>query len=201
MWPCNEELHHREVMGKLGEGRQMWAAQPVTALGSLGFGCITSCTAFMQTCVIVLLARICSEMGEGKSWGVRISVVMYEAAHSVTSEVSLTTGWGGKSAHVNPTNLLLPAVLVAKMTNQPLCRRETSKTQCRVEIQSCWDRRRSQAPLSPFLWVGGCSTRVWGMVWAAGCLPEHPSGLATAWFIQRGRLAPWKSLQMGLLFF
>lgn len=138
--------------------------------------------------------------GESESWGMKLSVQVW--SRTLNNQRDLTTSWCCKSAHVNHTNLLLPAVLVAKMTNQPLCERETRETQYRMEICCCWDCRRSQAPhLS--LPVGGrvLYMCVWGMVWATGWLSEHRNGLGTAWFTLQGSLAPWKNLQIGLLFF
>lgn len=98
----------------------------------------------MQMCVIDLSTRICRVMGGRESWGTRLSVQVRSSA--LNNQRGLTTNWCCKSAHVNHTNLLLPAVLVAKMTNQPLCEWETSETQCRMEIWCCWYSRCSQAP-------------------------------------------------------
>lgn len=191
-------------MGKLGEGRQMQVAQPVTALGNLVFVCITSYIA-----LYFCHADVCNWSfntspqwdGESESWGVKLSVVQVWSS-TPNNQRGLTTSWCCKSAHVNHTNLLLPAVLVAKMTNQPLCERETRETQCRMEIWCCWDCRRSQAPhLSLPVGRRVLYTCVGGMVWATGWLSEQPSGLRTVWFVLQGSLVPWKSLQIGLLLF
>lgn len=123
--------------------------------------------------------------GGSESWGVKLYVVQVWSS-TLSKPRGLTTNWCCKSAHVNHTNLLLPAVLVAKMTNQPLCERETRKTQCRMEIWCCWDCRRLQAPhLS--VPAGGMVLYAWGGKWSepqVGFL-RHPGGLETAFYTAR----------------
>ena len=125
----------------------------------------------MHICVIDLWIWICSEMEGSKSWGVKLYIVQVWGS-TLDNRRGLATNRCCKSAHVNYANLLLPAALVAKMTNQPLCERETRKAQCRVEIWCCWDCRRLQAPhLCSCGWDG--VVRIGGeMVWAAGWLTQ-----------------------------
>lgn len=160
----------------------------------------------MPTRVIDLWIWICSEMGGGgakaEEWS--FTPLRYEAARSGTG-----AAWplaGVASQHMRTTaNSPLPAVLVAKMTNQPLCERETRKAQCGMEIWCCWGCRRAQAPrLSVpaggtvlYVGVGGG----WGWSEPQVGSPRHPSGLEALPFTLQGRLAPCRILQLRLLFF
>ena len=126
--------------------------------------------------VIALWIQIYREVGGSESRGAELCVAQVRGS-PLTSRRGLTANGCCKSAQANrAVPARLPAVPVAKMTDQPSRERGAREAGCGVEMGCCWGCGRLRAPRRSAPADGTVLGAVCGggMPWAPGRLPEAP---------------------------
>lgn len=115
----------------------------------------------MQTCVIGLLTRVRSEMGRAKAEAWSFLLFRYEAAHPITREVSLRAGVA--SQHMWTTLICCCLQCLWQRWQTSLCASEKpERHNAEWKFGAVGTVGVPRLRISPFLWVGGCCTRVCG---------------------------------------